>query len=145
MPMPSNPLCPDSQMESAAVQPGEDLAAKVRRLQTDRQYHARAIEEIDKVLREVQHLLTRLHPSPEAAYPPRPPRRYQKFDLTGEESVLAFVKSHGRPTTAEVNAHWQAEGRTSVANPILARLLRRGLLQRENDPTVRGSRYHANP
>ena len=121
----------------------EDLAAKIRRLQAERHRHIQAIDEIDKVLGQVQHVLTDLDASsPQAG---QAHRRYQKFELTGEESVLAFVRSHGNPTTSEVNAHWHEQGRTGVANPILARLLKRSLLRRENDAGVRGSRYRANP
>jgi hypothetical protein len=68
-------------------------------------------------------------------------RRYQKLPQTGEESVLTFVREHGNPSTAEINDHWRGEGRPGVANPTVARLLKRGALRRENDPTVRGSRY----
>ena len=128
------------------------LAEKIRLLQEDRERHARAIAEIDQVLERIQNALTALHggtgwgglPSVanvggEAAERPR--RRYQKLALTGEESVLAFVRRHGRPTTSEINDHWKSEGRPGVANPTVARLLKRGLLQREEDPAVRGSRY----
>ena len=139
-----------------------DLAEKIRQLEEDRQRHARAIAEIDGILARIQQALTvvhdrvpaggapspapstRLPPPPEAASPAsgdRPRRRYQKLPQTGEESVLAFVRDHGKPTTAEINDHWKSEGRPGVANPTVARLLKRGLLQRENDPSIRGSRY----
>jgi hypothetical protein len=129
------------------------LAEKIRLLQQDRDRHARAIEEIDQVLERIQRALAALQgggmdwghsfaaASDAAAGLPRPRRRYQKLALTGEESVLAFVRQHGRPTTAEINDHWKSEGRPGVANPTVARLLKRGLLQREEDPAVRGSRY----
>jgi hypothetical protein len=133
--------------------PESDLIEKIRRLQADRAEHAQAITEIDKVLSRVENALEALkamshktgHASSEAgvegASGARPRRHYQKFELTGEESVLEFVRNGGNPTTAEINANWQAEGRTGVANPILARLLKRGQLERELDPNVRGSRY----
>jgi hypothetical protein len=133
--------------------PESDLIEKIRRLQADRAEHAQAINEIDKVLSRVENALQALkamthktgHTSGETGIEgelaPRPRRHYQKFELTGEESVLEFVRNGGNPTTAEINANWHAEGRTGVANPILARLLKRGQLEREQDPTVRGSRY----
>jgi hypothetical protein len=133
--------------------PESDLVDKIRRLQADRAEHAQAIDEIDKVLSRVENALHALkamtHKTPhisrevgvEGESAPRPRRHYQKFELTGEESVLEFVRNGGNPTTAEINANWQAQGRTGVANPILARLLKRGQLEREQDPTVRGSRY----
>jgi hypothetical protein len=130
------------------------LAEKIRLLQIDRQRHAQAIAEIDAVLSRIQQALAALQgrgselvastggsvlpPVPEGE---RPRRRYQKLPQTGEESVLDFIRRHGKPTTAEINEHWRSEGRPGVANPTVARLLKRGLLKRQNDPAVRGSRY----
>ncbi|MDB5318648.1 MAG: hypothetical protein JWN40_279 [Phycisphaerales bacterium] len=136
--------------------PESDLAAKIRQLQADRQQHAQAINEIDQVLHRVENALAELKamttrssghvPSHAAAdTADRPRRHYQKFELTGEESVLDFIRREGHPSTAEINNNWHAQGRTGVANPILARLLKRGLLERESDPTVRGSRYRLTP
>jgi hypothetical protein len=131
-------------------EPETDLAEKIRKLQADRQEHAQAIEEIDQVLSRVENALAALNAittrsgeraNADTAPGQRPRRHYQKFELTGEESVLEFIRRQGHPTTAEINANWHAEGRTGVANPILARLLKRGLLEREADPAVRGSRY----
>jgi hypothetical protein len=119
-----------------------DLAGKIRQLQADRQRHAQAIADIDQVLREVEEALAVIRGEP-VPQPPSSPakRRYQKLPTTGEESVLAFVRQHRNPTTAQINAHWRGEGRPGVANPTLARLLKRGWLRREDDPKVRGSRY----
>lgn len=124
------------------------LAEKIRQLQEDRGRHARAIAEIDDVLARIQSALGALGgPSATgleavlAGSEPRVRRRYQKLPQTGEESVIAFVRAHGNPSTAEINDHWRGEGRPGVANPTVARLLKRGALHRENDPTVRGSRY----
>jgi hypothetical protein len=135
---------PDSTPSRLGIDAEEDLAARIRRLQSERARHVHAIGEIDKVLGQVQSALTDLD-SPDALSGDQPRRRrYQKLETTGEESVLAFIRDHENPTTAEVNAHWQEEGRPGVANPILARLLKRNILRRENDPGVRGSRYRIN-
>lgn len=135
---------PDSSSSGPGQENDEDLATKIRRLQSERARHVRAIDEIDKVLVQMQNVLTDLVPSdsPSGDQPRR--RRYQKLETTGEESVLEFIRAQGNPTTAQVNAHWQQEGRPGVANPILARLLKRNILRRENDPRVRGSRYRIN-
>jgi len=121
----------------------EDLGAKIRRFQRERARHVRAIDEIDKVLARIQQVLTGLE-VPSANYAGRPRKRYQKLELTGEESVVEFIRIRTNPSTAQVNVHWKAQGRLGVANPILARLFKRGVLRRENDPTVRGSRYRLN-
>ena len=127
------------------------LAEKIRQLQEDRGRHARAIAEIDEVLARIQNALSALGGAGAAGIDAalaaggggeqRARRRYQKLPQTGEESVLAFVREHGNPSTADINDHWRGEGRPGVANPTVARLLKRGALRRENDPTVRGSRY----
>ncbi len=135
---------PDSPSPGSSQENDEDLATKIRRLQAERVRHVRAIDEIDKVLGQVQNVLTDLgHSDSSEGHHPRR-RRYQKLETTGEESVLEFIRAQGNPTTAQVNTHWQQEGRPGVANPILARLLKRKILRRENDPGVRGSRYRIN-
>jgi hypothetical protein len=134
------------------------LAEKIRLLQEDRERHARAIGEIDEVLARIQQAVNTVRTDDGAnaigdADPSqardsggggeRVRRRYQKLPQTGEESVLAFVRRQGNPSTAEINDHWKSEGRPGVANPTVARLLKRGLLRRESDSYVRGSRYRA--
>jgi hypothetical protein len=130
--------------ESAALLPEpeipEDLTAKIRQLLSERARHVRAIDEIDKVIGRIQEMLVAFElRSPQSEAWSR--RRYQKLELTGEESVIEFVRSCDNPSTAQVNAHWKSQGRLGVANPILARLIKRGVLRREDDPSVRGSRY----
>ena len=123
-----------------------NLAEMIQQLEADRRRHAEAIQAIDSVLSQVGRAvsLARLDPGdfpvPSLTLPPAP-RRRGKFELTGERSVLQFVARKVNPTTAEINEHWKSEGRPGVANPTVARLLKRGLLKRENDPAVRGSRY----
>jgi len=129
--------CEEPQLETP-----RDLAAKIHQLQEDRAGHIQAIAEIDKVLGQIRHALTDVEPFTDADERPR--RRYRKFDLTGEESVIEFVRIRGNPSTAQVNANWKAQGRLGVVNPILARLIKSGVLRREDDPTVRGSRYRLN-
>ena len=63
------------------------------------------------------------------------------FERTGEESVLAFVKYHGKPTAKEVNEHWQAEGRGGKADNALSKLVKENKLKRVSAPGERGSRY----
>src|SRR5258706_5578375 len=77
--------------------PESDLAEKIRQLQADRQQHAQAISEIDQVLHRVENALAELKAmtsrttsghAPAGSNADRPRRHYQKFELTGEESVL---------------------------------------------------------
>jgi hypothetical protein len=64
-----------------------------------------------------------------------------QFTVTGEDSVIAFIKKHGNPTTAEVNKHWKSEGRGGLANNTLTRLTQQKQLKRVKEEGVRGSRY----
>ncbi len=64
-----------------------------------------------------------------------------KFDTTGEESVLAFIKKHGRPNAKEVNEHWAKEGRGGSANNALTKLVQSGTVKRVEAEDARGGRY----
>jgi len=68
-------------------------------------------------------------------------RKRQTFSKSGEESVLDFVREAGSPNSAEVNAHWEAEGRKGRADNALSKLVSDGKLKRVNAPGERGSRY----
>jgi hypothetical protein len=129
-----------------------NLAEMIQQLEADRRRHAEAIEAIDNVLSQVGRAvgLARLDtgdfpvPPSDFTLPPAV-RRRGKFELTGEQSVLQFISGRGSPTTAEINEHWRAEGRRGVANVILLKLLKQGLIQRRLDPSIRGSRYLTTP
>lgn len=70
-------------------------------------------------------------------------RKRGRFDLSGEESVLNFVKKAGRPNAAEVNKHWSGEGRGGKADNALGKLVRVGKLKRVEVKGERGARYVA--
>ena len=135
-------------------QNASDLAGKIQQLQADRRRHVEAMAAIDRVLGTVDQALRGALPEaslPRAdeqggeivyrSVPPAEPRRRGRFGLTGIESVLDFIRRQVDPTTAEINAHWRREGRKGTANVTLLKLLKEGMIRREADPTVRGSRY----
>ncbi len=64
-----------------------------------------------------------------------------KFETTGDESVLAFIKKHGRPSAKEVNEHWSKEGRGGSANNALTKLVQAGTVKRVEADDARGGRY----
>ncbi|MEX0774895.1 MAG: hypothetical protein WD042_04170 [Phycisphaeraceae bacterium] len=68
-------------------------------------------------------------------------RHRGSFPVTGTESVLKFIKQHGSPSTAELNKHWQKEGRKGKADNLLSLLAKAGKVKREKSGDVRGSRY----
>jgi hypothetical protein len=126
--------------------PDGNLAEMIQQLQADRRRHAEAIEAIDEVLSQVGRVVS--HARIDTGDFPVPSlsgaagtRRRGKFELTGERSVLQFVAKKGNPTTAEINEHWRSEGRRGVANVILLKLLKQGLIRRLVDAGIRGSRY----
>ncbi len=68
-------------------------------------------------------------------------RRRGKFSVSGEQSVLEFVKSAGTPNAKEVNDHWTKEGRAGKADNALGKLVKTGALKRVEVKGERGSRY----
>lgn len=117
--------------------PHSDIAERIKALQALRVVHVRALEEIHREL-------ARLGADGDEFAPPSDNvnRRIRgKFARTGEQSLLDFIEMQRHPSTAEINAHWKHEGRRGTANVTLLTLIRRGLIERVSDPTVRGSRY----
>lgn len=135
-------------------QHANDLAGKIQQLQVDRQRHLEAMAAIDRVLDQIGAALDvapKPAPRDRAAATPGDsvvrrevspePRRRGRFDKTGIDSVLDFIRERGNPTTAEINAHWHTEGRKGTANVTILKLLQDGSIRREQDPLIRGSRY----
>jgi hypothetical protein len=131
-----------------------DLAEQIQQLQADRQRHLQAMATIDRVLAQIDHALRGVtpsaSPSPEAPVsdnvirlevPAHAVRHRGRFERTGIDSVLDFIRRNANPTTAQINAHWRAEGRKGTANVTLLKLLKDQVIRREEDPSVRGSRY----
>jgi len=131
-----------------------DLAGRIQQLQVDRQRHIEAMAAIDRVLDQIGAALevapkptgraTEAQPGDDGVIRrevPLPARRRGRFEKTGIDSVLDFIRDRGNPTTAEINGHWHAEGRKGTANVTILKLLQDGSIRREPDPLVRGSRY----
>ncbi len=64
-----------------------------------------------------------------------------RFALSGSDSVIAFIKKEGNPSTSEINAHWTAEGRAGSANTSITQLMKAGKLKRVKNAKGTGSRY----
>ena len=81
-------------------------------------------------------------PKASGAKPGRKPRRTRgRFSVTAKQCILDFVKKEGQPSTAEINAFWQKEGRGGKADNALSKLASAGQLKRLKAKGVRGSRY----
>jgi len=64
-----------------------------------------------------------------------------KFTISGDDSVVSFVKAHPGCSTKQVNDHWIAEGRKGKADNALGKLVKSGRLKRTQNPEGRGSVY----
>ena len=53
-----------------------------------------------------------------------------KFEITGDELILRFVRKLGCPTTEEIRRHWESEGRRGKAENNLTNLVKSGQLLR---------------
>ncbi|MCY2953515.1 MAG: hypothetical protein NTU53_16280 [Planctomycetota bacterium] len=128
------------------------LTDRIQQLLDEREQHAEAIAAIDKTLEQINSLLGGVKagrkPGPKPAAMPsaaEPPakrgRRRQRFAISGEESVLAFVRDQGKPTSQEIERQWKAEGRNGRAAKALSKLTREKKLKRTPLKGERGSRY----
>jgi hypothetical protein len=145
----------DTFQVDTAVRPEGRIAEEIRRLERDRQGHANAMAEIDRVLARIEGTLrerrqgsgfasslsSSLDPQGSDAGSTDGRRRRGRFAKTALESILDFIREKGDPSTAEINAHWRAEGRKGTVNVTLLKLLKQGMVYRKEDPSVRGSRY----
>lgn len=151
----------------AAVQSPSNLVELAQKLEIQRNQHAESAQAIASTLEEISSLLSSLlggsrptgstakpkslvspggakamiapapKSSPTAAKAGKPP----KLGMTGEQSILAFIRRKNNPTSAEIEAHWKSEGRGSSAKNLLSKLFKEKKLNREPNKQGRGSRY----
>ena len=68
-----------------------------------------------------------------------------KFEITGDELIIRFVRKLGCPTTEEIRRHWESEGRRGKAENNLTNLVKRGQLTRNRIPGQSRSTYSLPP
>lgn len=133
------------------------LAQQIESLLNAKLEHQSAIEAIDATLEQIQSMLRGGITPARRGRPPgsgnvagkgaktgpqRGGRRKRRtFATSGDESILAFIKKAGSPTTKEVNQHWKSEGRGGSADNALTKLVKIKKLKRINTPGERGSKY----
>jgi hypothetical protein len=131
------------------------VAQRIEALLAEREKHQSAISHIDSTLLRVGAALggggggggvrrrrRGRPPGVKSAAGPKPGRRRRrKFAVSGENSVLAFIKSHKDPTTSDVNKHWRADGRSGTADNALTKLVKEKKLKRKPIPGQRGSTF----
>lgn len=122
-----------------------DLTQRIENLLERRQQHATAIESIDQTLARVAGLLAvngRAHKGAAVkGLRGGKRRRRRKFAVSGEQSILAFVKSRSNPIGREIEKHWASEGRAVTAANLLSKLVKEKKLKRTPLKNERGSRY----
>ncbi len=144
-----------------AVTAATDLKRLVSKLQSERETLVRQIEEIDATFTELG--ITASAPKRRGRKPgtkvaakagaktgakrgPKPGKKRGRkkrgsFAVSGEDSVLNFIKSAKNPTTAQVNEHWTKEGRGGKADNTISKLVKANKLKRTNIKGERGSKY----
>jgi hypothetical protein len=152
------------------MDPDIEINKRIQMLIDQRQQHADALANINQTLSAVAAALESVSGNGQAAVeaeaaaatPPkkrrgRPPgvrnatpapapsksrRSRGSYATTGEESVLAFIKSNKKPTTSEIKAHWASESRLGTADNVLSKLFRERKVKRTPlGKGIRGSRY----
>lgn len=131
------------------------LPQHIEQLLQDRQQHVAAIATIDATFARVSAALgakeTYQAMSAPAATPVagkaaptrgRKRRGSSRFAMTGDESIQAFVRKQGNPTSQDVERHWKSEGRGGAAANSLTRMVQQKKLKRTPlGKGIRGSRY----
>lgn len=138
-----------------------DLAQQVGRLLEERAHLTEALAQLELTLGQVGAVLKSAPNGVQTGRGPgRPPgvaaaasapavtdgrkrRRHRKhFDVTAEDFVLGFVKSHRNPTTKDINNYWKSEGRGATADNTLTKLCKENRLKRTPlGEGIRGSKY----
>jgi len=65
----------------------------------------------------------------------------RKFAVSGEQSILNFVKAKSNPIGSEIEKHWTSEGRAVTAANLISKLVKEKKLKRTPLKEGRGSRY----
>lgn len=123
-----------------------DVTQRIQSLLESRQEHEAAITAIDKTLSRVAGLLTVngraiKTTAVKGLRAGKRKRVRRKFAVSGEQSILAFVKSRTNPVGREIEKHWASEGRAVTAANLLSKLVKEKKLKRTPLKGERGSRY----
>ena len=122
----------------------DGVTRQIESLLKTRVQHQTAIDKIDATLAGIRNALgggsngssVAKPASTGAKHGPKPDTTRRRgrgaFKISGEESVLGFIKSAGTPTTKEVNQHWKTEGRGGSADNALTKLVKLKKLKRMN-------------
>lgn len=137
----------------------DELLALVSKLQNERADHVARIEAIDRTFSSLGIAVSPIAKARRVGRPPGRPagrpvgrpvgsvnrkkgkRTRGRFEVSGDQAVLDFVKQNKVVTTKQVNDFWVGQGRKGKADNALSKLTREGKLQRKNIKGERGSQY----
>ena len=136
-----------------------DPTTSIQELLEQKQKHSEALNRINEMLSRIGSMLGGGNGSSVRRGPGRPPasastaapgatpgprrrrRKRGKFAMSGEDSIINFIRDHRNPSTSEITAHWRSEGRGGKADNALSKLVKLRRLKRQAIPGERGSKY----
>jgi len=135
-----------------------DLSSRVDQLLQQRQQHLDAAEQISATIEQIASLLgtasgvkrrgrppgrPRLNAisSAPSAGPRRGRRKRRRFEMSGEDSIINYIRGHRDATTQDLKKHWASEGRGGTADNALSKLVREKKIKRYPLEGRRGSRF----
>ena len=129
-----------------------DLTQRIQSLLDKRQEHTAAVAAIDETLARVSSVLKEIgsnrkivasssKPSTVVKTSGKGKKVRRKFAVSGEQSILNFVKSKSNPVGKEIQKHWASEGRAGAAANLISKLVKAKRLKRTPLKDERGSHY----
>jgi hypothetical protein len=123
-----------------------DLAHRIQSLVASREEYVAAIADIDETLSRVAGALNvndtrRKYKTAKGIRSGKRKRTRRKFAMSGEQSILAFVKSRSNPVGSDIQKNWDREGRAGAAANLMSKLVKAKQLKRTPLKDGRGSRY----
>jgi hypothetical protein len=140
-----------------------DLSSRVDQLLEQRQQHLDEAEKLSATISEIERLLgVAGNGSRRRGRPPGRPgttlasaigtassspgrkgkkRGRGRYEMSGEDSIIGFIKTHRNPTTQDVKKHWASEGRGGTADNALSKLVKERKIRRTSLIGQRGSTY----
>jgi hypothetical protein len=121
-----------------------NLTRDIKKLIDQRHKHEAAIAAINDALAQVEGALRGSSGGRISAGPGRPRgrrRTRRTFPVSGENMILAYVKSNSNPMGREIENQWKREGRAGAAANLISKLVKAKRLKRVPLKDQRGSRY----
>jgi len=126
-----------------ATSTANELMELIDKLKAERAEYVAKIEDIDATFTRLGTAIPGSAPAT-SSRGPKPGTKRKSFDKTGDQSVLEFIKDNPNAASAEINEHWQEEGRGGRADNTLTKLVKAGKLKRTPIPgQARGGTYTA--